>query len=278
MYKTQKHRIPCTVAILTYNSSATLERALESVRNFQDIIICDGGSSDRTLEIARSFGARILSQNMEFKNSNGSLKDFGGARNQTLEAAEYDWFLFVDSDEYLSKELNEEIASVVSENIPAAYWVPRLYVWKNNIIHCASTYPNRQMRFFHRSISKRFIKEVHERIELEEGVFPKVLSQSLLVPFLETVGELKQKWQRYIIIEVNRRGKISFIDWIRSTIRNLLIAVLYSFRTIRNMVFCRKKSMPLKFEVLRIWYQFALILAFVPSITSLGVGDKKTKT
>ena len=54
--------IPCTVGILTFNNEATLNRALDSVEGFAEVIISDGGSTDETLSIARSRGVQILSQ------------------------------------------------------------------------------------------------------------------------------------------------------------------------------------------------------------------------
>lgn len=260
-------KIPCSVGILTFNSEKTLRRALESVKDFDDIIICDGGSTDNTLEIAKEFKARILMQADEFKNSDGSLKNFSGVRNQTLDTAKYDWFLFLDSDEYLSESLVEEIASVVLKNDLAAYWVPRLYVWKERIIQCASTYPNKQMRFFNKHIAKKFIKEVHERIALKENAPVLTLEEPLYVPFPETVAELKNKWTRYIEIEVKRRPPMSFVSWIKIAFHESAVAVLFGLRTIRNLFFCSGTSMPLKFEMLRLWYQFALAIALISKIS-----------
>jgi glycosyltransferase involved in cell wall biosynthesis len=50
-------KIRCSVGILTYNSGKNLRRALESVKNFSNIIIADGGSTDDTLQIAAEYGA-----------------------------------------------------------------------------------------------------------------------------------------------------------------------------------------------------------------------------
>ena len=41
-------RIPCTVGIITHNNEATIERALESVKEFAEIIVCDGASTEKT--------------------------------------------------------------------------------------------------------------------------------------------------------------------------------------------------------------------------------------
>ena len=91
-------RIPCTVGILTHNSAATLPRALESVRDFAEIIICDGGSSDETLAIAERFGARVIAQDRQFVDVEGRIVDYAGTRNQMLKGSSEQWFFFFDSD------------------------------------------------------------------------------------------------------------------------------------------------------------------------------------
>ena len=84
--------IPCTVGILTKNSGLSLRRTLESVKDFLEIIICDGGSTDDTIAIAREYGARIVPQNKEFLDTDGYIQDFSAVRNQTLAAATFDWY------------------------------------------------------------------------------------------------------------------------------------------------------------------------------------------
>ena len=55
-------KIPCSVGILTLNSGQALRRCLDSLKDFAEIIICDGNSTDNTLEIAREYGAKIVKQ------------------------------------------------------------------------------------------------------------------------------------------------------------------------------------------------------------------------
>ena len=97
-----KGRISATVGILTFNSEKTLERALESVKDFAEILICDGGSTDSTREIAARYGAKVIQQDARFKNADGRLRDWGGVRQQMLESASNEWFLYIDSDETIS--------------------------------------------------------------------------------------------------------------------------------------------------------------------------------
>ena len=57
-----KEKIPCSVSILTLNSANGLRACLESLKDFGEIIICDGNSTDDTRDIARSFGAKVIKQ------------------------------------------------------------------------------------------------------------------------------------------------------------------------------------------------------------------------
>lgn len=263
----QSKKILLSVGILTFNSEKTITRALSSIKDFDDVIICDGGSTDKTLQIAQSFGARVIQQDAKYKNQDGRLRDFSGVRNQTLEAAKHGWFFFLDSDEYLDQNIVSEIAEIVSRNERIAYWVPRKYVLNDKVIDCASTYPNKQMRLFHRERAKYFIKEVHERIALKEGTAVKVLTNPMYVPLTESAKEMREKWKRYIRIEVNRREWFGILSWIKWSSKELAIGGLYIIRTMRNYVFCKGTKMPLKFELSRVWHQVYIVIAMMKKIS-----------
>ncbi len=257
-------KISCTVALLTHNSSDTLPRALDSIIEFAEIIVCDGGSTDNTLAIARARGTRVIEQSKNFLYPDGRIKDFAGVRNQTLAAANYEWFFFLDSDEYLTVELVAEIRAIILAGEPAAYWVPRNYVLHGVVIDHANTYPAQQMRFFNRACTIQFIKEVHERVQLKEGVVPKHCNNYMLVPLPLSVKEMKDKWRRYLAIESSRYTHLTLKDWARSVIRQSLIACLYVWRTVRIRLFNRGTHLPLSYEMARVWYQ----LAFIRMLTS----------
>ncbi len=157
----------------------------------------------------------------------GHITDFAGVCNQCLLAANQEWFFFLDSDEYCGKDLVEAIREAISKGIAGAYFVNRRYVRDGVIITCATTYPNRQMRFFARAAVNLFIKKVHERIQLKEGIASKVISGLLYVPFDDTLEAVRQKWDCYIAIEVERH---SLVTW--ATMRTVMwscgkVSVLY---------------------------------------------------
>ena len=256
--------IPCSVGVLTFNNEATLPRALESVKAFSDIIVCDGGSSDRTRDIAEQFGARVIDQDAQFKNQNGTIADFAGVRNQTLTAATHDWFLYLDSDEYLSPDVVEEIRAVVeapeSTTAPIAYRLPRKTVVQGVCIECATAYPNYQTRLFRKSASKGFVKRVHERPSLPKNAHIGTLTHPEYVPLNLTEEEMKNKQRYYLSIEVERHKDETFWQWLLGPVADSLRSSLsYLVRHVRILLFCRGVRMPLWVEFMHHWYNWELI-------------------
>lgn len=243
-------KIQATVAILTHNSGKTLGRALESVRDFDDIIVCDGYSSDETREIALKYGARVIDQDARFHDSSGRIIDYAGVRNQTLDAARHNAFFFLDSDEYIDAELCAAVRHAVEEKSNGAFWVSRKYVRGGHVIEHATTYPNRQVRMFFRSSAERFIKRVHERIELREGVVPETLDGTLMVPFDMTIEELREKWRYQAEVEVLRIGSMTPLQYLGALMSYAKVSLLYLMRHIRILT-TGGTRMPLAFEMER---------------------------
>ncbi len=107
-----------SIVLITLNEAANLPRTLASVRGLGEIIVLDSGSTDATVDIARSFGARIFTE---------PWKGFGAQKNSAISHATTDWILSLDADEELSPALVAEIQSLLAGN-PAfnAYFIPRL--------------------------------------------------------------------------------------------------------------------------------------------------------
>lgn len=100
------------VCIPTFNSSRTIGKCLESIQAsmpHRNIIVCDGFSSDATVNIAKSYGCEIL----HFR---GKL---GGARNTLMKAAKTKWFAFVDSDVEVNKPWFYKLSRAIDVNVGA---------------------------------------------------------------------------------------------------------------------------------------------------------------
>jgi glycosyltransferase involved in cell wall biosynthesis len=97
-----------TVCLLTRNDESRLGRALPSVAGIADeLLVADAGSTDRTIEVARAFGARVLSVSWE--------DDFGQARNQALAEARGDWLLWLNPDEEFDRSTTAALHACVQE-------------------------------------------------------------------------------------------------------------------------------------------------------------------
>ncbi|KKW22023.1 MAG: Glycosyl transferase, family 2 [Parcubacteria group bacterium GW2011_GWA1_51_12] len=255
-------KAPVSVEILTFNNEMTIEATLKSVLLFDEILVIDGGSTDRTLDIARHYGAKILAQDEKAK-LDGRIADFSLVRNQGLGVAKHRWFLFIDSDEMLTPELAAEIRGIAAAEQPLFYaWnVPRKYVLKGAVIDCATTYPNMQMRFFHREHIGTFVKQVHERVLPNPGETVGALKHHMLVP-LPPQRALWEKWQRYLTIEekrwqgVSRRGLLVKIF-------NALKPIALYFVRLPWVLFCGGRRMPMFYEIAYQRYNLSVLLRLV---------------
>ena len=142
-----------SVAMIAMNEEANLARTLETVKWADEIIVVDSGSKDRTLEIARSFGA---------KTSYHSFGGHGEQKNVALDLCTQEWILLLDADEALSPDLQREIRdTLASEPSYDAYWIPRLNLIMGRWMRHGGFYPDYKLRLFKRGAAR-----------LSEGVGP----------------------------------------------------------------------------------------------------------
>ncbi|MEK7082292.1 MAG: glycosyltransferase family 2 protein [Patescibacteria group bacterium] len=252
-------KINCSVEILTRNSAHTIARCLESVKNFDDIMVLDGGSTDDTREIAARLGARVTDQE-DGQRENQAIGDFAAVRNRGLAVARHPWFMYIDSDEYLSPKGVEEIRGIVESPAPEAHvwWQPRKYVLNDVVIECATTYPNRQIRLFHRDFVQGFVKPIHERILVNPGVKTAVLRHCEYVP-LGSPASLKARWERYRNMEIAIAAGMRRPKSIRVVLGELALFVFYALRYVRNIFFCRGARLPFSYE----WLRHCMIFGFI---------------
>src|SRR5258706_6741131 len=98
-----------SVVLATFNEEKNLPDCLSSVRDLADeISIVDGSSTDKTVEIAKSFGAKVtVTDNPPIFHIN---------KQKALEQATKEWILQLDADERVSPDLSREIKHVISLN------------------------------------------------------------------------------------------------------------------------------------------------------------------
>ncbi len=145
--------------LITKNEEANLERCLRSVEWTDEIIVVDSSSTDRTVEIARRFSAKVFSP---------EWKGFGPAKQYALEQATGDWILSIDADEEVSFTLKNEILQLLEgEPEYCGYNLPRKTQFLGRWILHSGWYPDYVLRLF-RKAEGCFTKAlVHEKVEVQ---------------------------------------------------------------------------------------------------------------
>lgn len=139
--------------MIVLNEEKFLQRCLKNASPYVDeIIIVDGGSTDKTIKIAKSFKATIVHAPWK--------EHFADQRNISLKKATKEWILVIDADEIYEKKLLTELQALAQNNIGIdAFAFPR-----KNFIDGKQTnvYPDRQTRFFKRSKKIFYKRPLHE--------------------------------------------------------------------------------------------------------------------
>lgn len=146
-----------SVVLAVYNEEDNLGSCLESIKELAaEIVIVDGGSTDDTIKIAKSFGARVI------QTSNPVV--FHINKNKAIDAAAGDWILQLDADERVSPELAKEIRQVIAKksNING-YWIPRRNFFLDRFLSKGGQYPDFTLRLYKKGKGRLPAKDIHEQ-------------------------------------------------------------------------------------------------------------------
>lgn len=128
-----------SVVINTYNASLHLQEVLETVKTFDEILICDMESTDNTLLIAKQYGCKIVT----FPKGNNTICEV--ARMFAIQSTTYPWVFVVDADELVPQKLRDYLYQLIGkEDCPQGVYIPR----KNYFMNHLCNYPDYQLRFF----------------------------------------------------------------------------------------------------------------------------------
>jgi glycosyltransferase involved in cell wall biosynthesis len=172
-----------SACVICLNEELNIARCLSSLEGMDEVVVVDSGSTDRTVEIARSY------TNMVFHRD---WTGYADQKNFAMSRAKGDWILSVDADEELSPDLKKEINMVLSSNPQdAGFRIPRRSFYQGRWINHSGFYPDRQLRLFRRERAKWVGRRVHERVEVD-GPVGKLKSDVLHYPYNGVIsGQLK---------------------------------------------------------------------------------------
>jgi len=222
-----KSRIKLSVVLAVFNEETNLKECLESVQEISDqIVIVDGGSTDKTLSIARSFDSKII------ETDNPPI--FHINKQKALDAASGEWILQLDADERVSKELASEIMKIVNGDEEAidnhlvepkkyellvrhlklleardgivgkdgpivAFYMPRKNYFLGKFLKYGGAYPDGTVRLVRRGKAHFALKDVHDQMIIDGGV--SVLSHDLVHMADPTFSRYLKRSDRYTSLQ-----------------------------------------------------------------------------
>jgi len=140
--------------MIAHNAQKTLALSLESLQEFQEVIIYENNSTDKTVEIAKKYPNVTL--------ISGEFLGFGPTKNRAISYATHEWVLSLDSDEVLSKEFVQQLQKRELSN-KSVYTILRTNYYKTTQIkHCWGD--DVIVRLFNKKTTHFTDKKVHEKI------------------------------------------------------------------------------------------------------------------
>jgi glycosyltransferase involved in cell wall biosynthesis len=214
------------VALITHNEESQLARTLESVRPLTrdgqgEIIVVDSGSTDRTVEIAKSFGARVFTE---------EWKGYAAQKNSAIEKAVGEWILSLDADEeldgplqksiadtleglkrintfdhqtdihpYMMQDAQAEVAEYLGANASrdlAGIWITRKNEFLGRWIKHGGFWPDPKLRLFRRGCGRFEDRAVHETLKVT-GETATLKRGAILHHSYPTISDYVEHMNRY---------------------------------------------------------------------------------
>lgn len=146
-----------SVIIPTFNEEAYLKNALRSVSFADEIIVIDSLSTDKTVEIAETFGCKVLHRKFD---------NFSNQKNHALQYATGKWVLFIDGDERITYKLKQEILQAMETGKHAGYKLNFPHFYMNRFLYHHSDNVTRLVL----REKCRFEGSVHEKLIVDGSI------------------------------------------------------------------------------------------------------------
>ena len=208
--------------VIAKDEESNIAECLGTLRFCDEIVVVDGGSADRTVELARQAGANVVVRK--------DWQGYGVQKQRALDCMATDWVLSVDADERVPEALAAEIVAAVGRTGRAGYRLKRKTMFLGRFLRHGGWFPDHVLRLAHRAACRFSDDIVHERM-LVSGEVGK-LRTPLLHYSYPTIDDVLAKLRIYALAtaqvrrERGRRGGL-FMALIRAA---FAFARAYVFR------------------------------------------------
>lgn len=194
-----------SVIIINRNEQEFMRDCLESVKWADEVILLDGGSTDKSLEIAKEYNVKIHPQ---------KGNDFATWRTEGLSYAKGKWVFYLDVDERVTPLLKNEIIAVTEQGEASAYFIPRRNFLLGKELHYGGWYPDYVKRLFVRDKIRKWEGDLHEE-PIFEGPFAYLTNDlvHLQPEKIEPAFQKSIKWSRIEAKLIYNHGHPPIVWW-----------------------------------------------------------------
>lgn len=213
-----------SVAIATFNEEENIGKCLKSIVSWVDeIMVVDGSSTDKTVDIAKKYKAKVMvSDNPPIFHIN---------KQKAVEECTSEWILQLDADEVVTDKLKDEIINVVNQlNTINGYYIPRKNLLLGRWMKKGGLYPDYVIRLFKRGKGRFPAKDVHEQIAVAGKVG--YLRNDLLHYAYPSFAEYLKKANTYTLLTAEKFNQDKLPINVFTTIKYIIAIPIKTFLTI----------------------------------------------
>lgn len=227
-----------SLCIPAYNEEKNIHYPLDSAYDLADeVIIIDPGSTDKTVEIAKSYGKKV--KVFQIKNQ----RNFLISKQKAIEKANGEWILQLDADEALSKDLKEEIAKLLNCQVDkkennnnltikqfnnkdiVGYWIPRKNWFLTRFLIKGGVYPDYVLRFYKKKGAFFKLNDIHENVQIKGKI--SYLKNPILHYADPDFSRYLLRWDRYTTFDAQNLFEKYKLN--RSRLTELRLFINYFF-------------------------------------------------
>jgi glycosyltransferase involved in cell wall biosynthesis len=177
-----------SLIVIARNEEASIARCLRSAAFADEMVVVDNGSSDKTVEIARALGARVI--------ETADWPGFGPQKNRALDAATGDWVLSLDADEWVGPPLAAAIKEAIAKpDVADGYEMPRRSRFCGRVVRHCGWWPDRVTRLWKRGRGRFADVTVHERLIVDGRIAR--LNEPIEHDAIADLADARDKARRY---------------------------------------------------------------------------------
>ncbi len=240
--------IPVSVVTVVKNEEVNIGDALNSVKDFEDIVVLDAFSTDSTVEICKRYPVRIYQQRWQ---------GYARQKQSAINYAEKQWVFLLDADERVTPGLKEEISNIVLNHRasdPQGFYIPRKNFFLGKWIRHGGWWPDYTVRLFKKDSACIEYREVHEKVIVKGPVgylknplehytyrnisdYIKKMDDYSTLAAKEILSKDPQPSTASLLFKMTVRSFFTFFrmyilrQGFRDGIHGFILAILYSFYT-----------------------------------------------